>query len=185
MVAFPLLIPVTAPEGLTVAIPVAPLVHVPPVESSVKVMVEPVQTAELPEISGGFGFTVNITYVLHPVGKVYFIVSLVVTVTVATAVTKPDELIVAAPVLVLSQVPPPTEEVKLVVYPLQTFNVPEITGTGFTLTSEVVFVIQPVTLSVTESVNSSEGAVQGQAKSKSTVSVPYPGDGGPPGGVQT
>jgi hypothetical protein len=59
MMVVPAITPVTAPlDGLTVALAVVD-VHVPPEDASVRVMPEPVHTAEGPEIAEGEVFTVN------------------------------------------------------------------------------------------------------------------------------
>ena len=60
--------PVTTPVLLTtVATPVLPLDHVPPVVPSVKVIVEPAQNAVEVEIAAGVAFTVTIAVVVQPV----------------------------------------------------------------------------------------------------------------------
>ena len=56
----PVTIPVLAP---TVAIDVVPLVHVPPVVPSVKVMVVPAQKAAEPDTADGKALTVTIVVV--------------------------------------------------------------------------------------------------------------------------
>lgn len=43
--------PLTTPPGVMVAIPVLPLLHVPPVAASVNVMVDPTHTDVGPEIT--------------------------------------------------------------------------------------------------------------------------------------
>jgi hypothetical protein len=60
--------PVTTPVPLTtVAIVVLPLVHVPPVVPSVKVIVEPTQNGEDAGIVAGVVLTVTIVVVEQPV----------------------------------------------------------------------------------------------------------------------
>lgn len=49
MVTFPGLTPVTPPDELTVAVPVAPEVHVPPLTDGVSVVTAPWQTVEAPD----------------------------------------------------------------------------------------------------------------------------------------
>ena len=57
--AIPCAIPVTEPDnGLTVAIVVAPLVHVPPVAVSPKAILAPTHTRNEPVIAAGAPFTV-------------------------------------------------------------------------------------------------------------------------------
>ena len=63
-------IPVTIPvEEPAVAIPVVPLAHVPP-PASLKVVVNPAQTAAVPLIADGNGLTVTITVAIQPVARV-------------------------------------------------------------------------------------------------------------------
>ena len=58
----PAAIPVTNPVvDPMVAIPVLPLVHVPPGEASVSVIEDPMQTAEGPEIPPATGVVVTVT----------------------------------------------------------------------------------------------------------------------------
>lgn len=57
MTADPLVIPVTMPEELTVAIEVLLLDHVPPVVPLVKLEVPPTQIEDEPEIASGVAFT--------------------------------------------------------------------------------------------------------------------------------
>ena len=63
----PVTIPVVDP---TVAIPVAPLVHVPPRGVSLNVVVKPAHTVSVPEIAPGKELTVTIAVAIQPVGKV-------------------------------------------------------------------------------------------------------------------
>ena len=63
----PVTMPVPAP---TVAVPVALLVHAPPLVASVRVMEDPSQTVEGPEIAVGDGFTVTMAVIRQPVGSV-------------------------------------------------------------------------------------------------------------------
>ena len=63
----PVTIPVDEP---TVAIPVALLLHVPPVVASVKAVVSPEHTFIVPVIDAGNGFMVTIAVVIQLVGKV-------------------------------------------------------------------------------------------------------------------
>jgi hypothetical protein len=60
MIAVPADIPVTVPvEEPTVAMPVAPLLHVPPVGVPLKVEVPPTHITNVPDIVGT-GFTVTV-----------------------------------------------------------------------------------------------------------------------------
>ena len=139
MVDVPDDMPVTIPvEEPTVAIPVLPLVHVPPLVASLKVVVKPAQTDAVPVIDDGNGFTVATIVVIQPVARVYVIVE----VPDDTPVTMPvDEPIVAMPVLPLVHVPPPAS-LSVVVKPAQTTAVPVIEdGNGLTVTTTVA--IQP------------------------------------------
>ena len=99
MVAVPAATPVTTPvEEPTVATEVLVLNHVPPGTISLRVIVLPVATAELPVI-GATGSTVKVT-VAMAVPTIYVIVA----VPADTPVTTPvDEPIVATAVLLLLQ----------------------------------------------------------------------------------
>jgi len=50
----------------TVATPVLPLLHVPPVDTSVKVVEDPEQTILVPVMDDGEGLTVTEAVVVHP-----------------------------------------------------------------------------------------------------------------------
>jgi hypothetical protein len=65
--ATPLTIPVDDP---TMAIPVVPELHTPPVVASCSVVVLPTHRFVLPVTRAGKGFTVNATVVLQPDGNV-------------------------------------------------------------------------------------------------------------------
>ena len=68
IVVVPPATPVTIPEpDATVATEGLVLVHVPPVSTSVSVMVDPAQTGELPVIAGVDVFTVTTEVVKQPV----------------------------------------------------------------------------------------------------------------------
>ena len=63
--------PVTTPvEEPTVATLVLPLVHVPPLVISLKVVVNPAQTTAVPVTDDGNGLTVTTIVVIHPVPRV-------------------------------------------------------------------------------------------------------------------
>ena len=70
MLAVPALTPVTNPvlEPI-VAMPVLPLLHVPPVVALARVDVVPAHIAVAPVIAAGSGFTVIIVVVIQPVGR--------------------------------------------------------------------------------------------------------------------
>jgi len=59
--------PVTVPPDVIVATEVVPLVHTPPVLTSVSVIVEPAHTRVDPDIAEGNELTVTITDAEHPV----------------------------------------------------------------------------------------------------------------------
>lgn len=59
-VAMPVLLPIVATE-------VVPLDHVPPGVTSASVVVSPWQTAKVPVIAAGRGFTVTIVVAIQPV----------------------------------------------------------------------------------------------------------------------
>jgi hypothetical protein len=70
IVADPTAAPFTKPVVLpTVAIPVAELLHVPPVVASANVVELPKHITALPEIADGKGFTVIGLTTKHPVPK--------------------------------------------------------------------------------------------------------------------
>lgn len=70
IVAVPAETPVTTPEALpTVATPVVPEVHVPPVVASPKVVVAAVHIAAMPVIAPGAAITVTTATVLQPVAR--------------------------------------------------------------------------------------------------------------------
>ena len=132
--------PVTTPvEKPIVAIPVLPLVQVPP-PASLKVVVNPAQTAAVPVIDAGNGLTVTTLAAIQPVARVYVITE----VPDATPVTTPVEgLTVAIVEVLLVHVPLPVASLNVVVKPTQTVSVPVIdAGNGLTVTTLVA--IQPV-----------------------------------------
>jgi hypothetical protein len=132
-------IPVNMPEEEPmVAIPVLPVLHVPPgVEDND--VVAPAHMASTPVIPMGNGFTVTTAVVKQPVGNVYVITA----VPVVMPVTMPEaEPTVAMPAEAGLQVPPPPS-VSVVVPPVQMLNAPLMAaGNGCTVT--VVVVKQPV-----------------------------------------
>ena len=71
MVDVPGLTPVTTPvAGITVAIPVEPLLHVPPNVASESEVVAPTHTVGLPRIGVGSASTVTTEVVIQVVGNV-------------------------------------------------------------------------------------------------------------------
>jgi hypothetical protein len=62
----PVTIPVTIPVVPTVATEVELLLQVPPPVASVRAVVDPWQTAGVPKIAAGSGFTVTILVVVQP-----------------------------------------------------------------------------------------------------------------------
>jgi hypothetical protein len=107
------------------------LLHVPPAVASVNVVEEPAHTVLLPDIVGGTAFTVTIAMLLQPVGNVYVIFAVPAVMPLTIPVADPT---VAILVLPLVHVPPEILAVSVVVYPTQIFAVPEITGSGLTVT---------------------------------------------------
>jgi len=71
MLAVPGLTPVITPVVIpTVAIPVLPLLHVPPIVALLKVVVCPTQTTGLPELVASAAFTVTTAVRAQPVATV-------------------------------------------------------------------------------------------------------------------
>jgi hypothetical protein len=100
--------PVTIPVEPTVAIEVLPLIHPPPVVASARVMVEPTATVPAPVIAAGAAYTVNeVVTLLLPT------VYVIVTVPADTPETAPPDVTVAIAVLLLLQVPPLVESVRM------------------------------------------------------------------------
>ena len=124
IVAVPAATPVTTPvEALTVAMPVLPDVHVPPlVPFDVKVVVPPTQTAcvplKVPALDAAVTVTVRVAVEAgHPPAAA--IVYVIVAVPAATPVTTPVELFtVAIAVLLDDHVPPLLPSVVSVVVPV-------------------------------------------------------------------
>lgn len=112
------------------------LLHVPPADASLKLVVSPTQTFLFPKIAVGKGFTVAIVVTKQLVGKVYVIVALLVTPT-APPVTQPPVPTVATPALLLLHAPPLVASVRQTFSPLHTGALPVI-GAGSGLTVKVV-----------------------------------------------
>jgi hypothetical protein len=134
IIVLPAVTPLTTPEPEpTVATGVLPLLHIPPAVASDNVIVDPPsQTATVPEIAEGAGFTVITVIAAHPDGKVYMIVAVPPATPVTTPVPVPT---IATAVLLLLHVPPPDASLSVVVKPGQTTVVPVIGETvAFTVT---------------------------------------------------
>ena len=127
----PLTNPVDEP---IVAIVVLPLLHMPPVVASLKVIVLPTQTPGAPKIAGGAAVTVNVMVAVHPEGSKYFIVVVPTEWLVTIPVTEP---IVATDELTLLHVPPGVGSLNVVVVPTQIAVAPVMDGTGIIVTDLV------------------------------------------------
>lgn len=126
--------PVTTPPLVTVAIAGNTETHVPPVDG-IRVVVEPIQTAEVPLIATvGGGLTVTALVVL--VQPLLF-VNVKVAEPPARAVTKPPFVTEATPGLLLTHVPPDVGE-SMVVAPTQMLLEPVILTTGLGLTVNTI-----------------------------------------------
>ena len=124
------------------------LVHVPPVELSVKAIDEPVQTDVGPDIvpATGSGFTVT-PYVAVARPQLFTTVYVAVALPAAMPVTIPPVLIVATERGVMLQEPPVADSVNVIVDPWQTLVGPEIdpaTGNGLTATVYVATAVPQV-----------------------------------------
>ena len=135
----PVAVPVTRPPD-TVATDVLLLLHVPDGVTSLRLVVEPWHTDEIPRIAPGKGFTVTTAAVRQPVGNTKMIVD----VPADTPVTRPlDAPARATPVALLLHVPGALASESCVVNPAHTSRVPIMAdGNGFTVTTTVL--IQPV-----------------------------------------
>jgi hypothetical protein len=136
MTAVPAATPVTAPPR-TVAVPVAPLVHVPPVTDGVRTVTALAQTMVVPEIVPANGSVLTLI-VTGATAEPQLLLTLYdkVAVPSATPDTTPPET-VAVPVLPLVHVPPVILGIRVVVAPAQTVVVPvrvPAIGNGFTVT---------------------------------------------------
>src|SRR6201994_4239 len=135
MVAVPADTPPTVPP-LTVATPVAVLLHVPPVATSTRVVADPTHTVVVPVMDPATGDGLIVTTCVdatlpQPFVTVYDIVA----VPADTPPTVPP-LTVATPVAVLLHVPPVATSASVVVEPAHTVAVPVIvpaTGSGLTV----------------------------------------------------
>jgi hypothetical protein len=138
IVAVPADTPVTTPLVLTVAIPEAPVLHVPPLTELLNVVVLPAQTVAMPVIApaSGSGLTVTIC-VVTAVPQLFVTVYDIIAVPADMPVTTPLVLTVAIPAVPVLQVPPLAELLSVVVLPAQTVAVPVIvpaSGSGLTVT---------------------------------------------------
>ena len=115
------------------------LLHVPPAVASVRVVVKPTQTAAVPKIGVGNGFTVTIAVTISVDGKVYVITD----VPAVTPVTMPEDDPTVTLPLPLLHVPSPPASVNAVVDNSHTLRFPFITG-KVVLTVTMVVVEQPV-----------------------------------------
>lgn len=126
--------PVTTPVvDTTVAIEVAPLLHVPP-PASLSVIVAPVQTDDSPAMGDGNGSTVTTFVEEHPDVAVYDMV----VVPAETPLTTPvEEPIVATDVVLLVQWPPVVASAIVIVEPTQTSEGPVIVPGGDTIVTVI------------------------------------------------
>ena len=140
IVVVPAACPVTTPELFTVAVVVFELDQVPPETDDKNVVVDPSQTFWFPLNVPAFGGAVTVTVLVavasaHP--PVPATVYVIVVVPAACPVTTPELFTVAVAVFELDQVPPETDDEKVVVDPSQTFwfplNVPAL-GDAVTVT---------------------------------------------------
>lgn len=107
----------------------------PPVLISLNGIDEPTQTVVGPAIGAGSVFTVITVVILHPVGKVYIIVS--VPEVIPVTIPEPDPIIAIAGLLLI-QVPPPGS-IRVVVEPTHTDKLPVIReGNGLTVIVSIV-----------------------------------------------
>ena len=140
MLAIPELIPVTTPVvATTVAVPVAPLVQLPPVGPLLSVVVLFSHTCSVPVMASGNGFTVTVAIFEQPVPNEYDIVTVASAVEpVTTPYTTPVVLTVAIAVLLLAHVPPPVRVLRFVVCPWHTCITPVmLAGSEYTVTVSV------------------------------------------------
>ena len=135
------LTPVTTPvPATTVAMVPSALVQVPPLDASVKVIVELIHTLPGTLIVAGNGLTVTTAVVVQLVDVA---VKVMMEVPGVTPVTKPDPVITVATAGVpLLQVPPPASPLSEVVKPWHTLNVP-VMAVGNALTVITFVLLQP------------------------------------------
>lgn len=131
--------PVVMPVGPTAALVTSLLRHVPEGVASVRLVVKPMHTPDVPVIADGNGLMVIALVAIQPVGRVYVIF----TVPTAIPVTMPVLLIVALVTSLLLHIPSGVASVKLVVDPAQTPGMPVITD-GNLLTVTILPAAHPV-----------------------------------------
>jgi hypothetical protein len=140
IVAVPALTGVTKPLFDTVATAVFDDTHgvlAAAVPEPVNCVVLPIHTLSVPVIDGS-ALTVTVAVLVHPLASLYVIIELPAT----TPLTKPVDDTVATEVfedvhgVVASAVPDP---LNCVVNPWQTFSVPVIVGSAFTVTGVVIW----------------------------------------------
>ena len=140
MTTVPVELPVTTPVEEPTVDMVPEVLQVPPVLSSVSVVVSPRHTTGMPVIEAGNGFTVIVEVVTQPVVVIYLIVVVPLVMPVVMPVADP---IAAVPTLSLSQVPPVVASCNVMSVPTHTLKSPVIDGGGGS-TVTVVFTAQPV-----------------------------------------
>ena len=124
--------PVTTPVvPPTVATSVLPLLHTPPLVTSLSVVVEPAQTTVTPVTAAGIGLTVIGVTTKQPVGIVYVIFGKPDATPVTVPVLEPT---VASVISLLLHKPPESDSLNVVVNVTQTAGVPVVAaGVGFTV----------------------------------------------------
>ena len=141
MVAAPVAIPVTTPlPDPTAAIVGLLLIHTPPLMLLVSVVVAPEHILVAPLI-GADAFTVITAVAAQPAGVRYVIVTLPPAIPDNTPVAEP---IVATPVLLLLQVPPPIPLIRAVVAPTHTLLAPVIADKALTVIPTLALQPAPV-----------------------------------------
>lgn len=136
----PAAIPDIIPDvGAAVAMPVFPLLHVPPVVTLVSVVVLPIHSVLVPVIATGSALTVMLLAARQPVLNVYVIDAVPGVRPVTIPVLLPA---VATDVFPLVQVPPPVFD-SVIVDPGHTVVTPVIAD-GKALTVTAVVVVHPV-----------------------------------------
>ena len=139
--------PVTIPDEFTVAIPVFPLLQVPPEVASFNVVLEPTHIVVEPVIAATVGTVSTLSNAKARAVQLNALETLYIIVTEPelTPVTIPvEELTVAIEVLLLNQKPPEVPSDKVVVPPIHSLVVPVIpstVGSGLTVTFMVVVVV--------------------------------------------
>lgn len=130
IVAVPVVTPLTTPEVLTVATPIALLVQLPPLVVQLSGVVCPVHNAVLPVMAAGEVLVEVVLYTAQLAPSEYVMVA----VPALTPVTRPeDEPTVAKPVDPLVHTPPDMASVNEVLRPAHTLVAPEM-GPGAVVT---------------------------------------------------